>query len=1274
MIYTFYSFKGGVGRSMALASVAYLLASRGLKVLTIDFDLEAPGLERYFFDAGEAVGAKSRPGLIDLLQTYKRALTNEEEFRKGEFRDWSRFVQKALPTLQGGGCVDIMTAGQREPPERYGTYATAVRNFDWLDFFHHWKGERFFDWLRGEFIGSDGESGAYDAVLVDSRTGITEMGGVCTYQLADVAVMLCAANDQNLEGTLHVAQDFRSDATLALRRGRRLDILVIPARLEANNAQRAKFLQDFQRKFDPASYLPKQLAEVGLTYERLALPYEPKFAIIEQIVGEQATAGGVALAAISTFQQLANALTLLAFLPGRLRDTQAAARNEILGKSDGPGAASMQMADPTKAVADYDVFLDGPAPMQSRVAELGRGLTQAGVRVATLVESISAEANVASSVSTLLQASRAVMVLLHTAELSAWTSALIDEARKRLLPIIPLVVASSSGSEGWRALRAASLAHLTAVELDERRPDSWTATVLRAWLQFQAAAETPTTTTEVNPYPGSRPFTEADAKFFFGRAAELDALRKLVDVSDVALLVGAASIGKTSLVRAGLLPTLRGVSDSTTGVQRRSLYIDLASENQPEHKLGAWLESTAGEPGLLALDSVDSFPDTGTTDAVIDRIDRVGRLLDVLPQSVVALLVLRNTLEAEHLVGALARWKLQRGGRRSVRFDLAPMDAIGLAQAIEKPAARLGHVVDPGLATLLVSQAGVGQGAVAELARALPMLWDGRRRGWLTAATLESQGGIHGLFGRAWAAFVASLSPQERDAAHGMVRVLSRLDGTMRWTSSPGDWSMLVTVPVVGEVDAVALRDRMAGQHLIDLWCAPSDQTTPDDGPPALPRGEPLVALVHELPSLYGAEHATPFDPSFLLWRSQFASYVNSWQRAGRISAALLPEQALAEAELQRDRHPSLLSEPERSLIEQSRALRLAQERADAERNEIEAATKAESVLARQKSDEELRRLAQQAAYQQKLRWIFILTSLTLSALLVWAVWERGQAQADEKRATAAEEDALKQKIVAQDQKGVAEDRLKRMYAIISQIPDPALRARLTGEHGLTATPTLTAAEQQQLESKTSTTLATDPQGPRNDSRVGLKWLWGNGSTLRVRFLGGTEAQHAMARKATDEWSRYANLQFRYVDAGAAELRIAFDPSGGSWAYLGRDALGISDSRPTMNLGFPELSAALHEFGHVLGLIHENQNPNAKLPWDRPEVYRYFTGPPNNWSRATTDAILETTEISGYRSFDADSIMMHKFDGQLFTDGVARGGKQVLSASDKAFVAKLYPR
>ena len=73
-IYTFYSYKGGVGRSMALANVAEYFYLQGLKVLIVDWDLEAPGLESFFYPASpDGVDkVRSRLGLLDLLTEYKR--------------------------------------------------------------------------------------------------------------------------------------------------------------------------------------------------------------------------------------------------------------------------------------------------------------------------------------------------------------------------------------------------------------------------------------------------------------------------------------------------------------------------------------------------------------------------------------------------------------------------------------------------------------------------------------------------------------------------------------------------------------------------------------------------------------------------------------------------------------------------------------------------------------------------------------------------------------------------------------------------------------------------------------------------------------------------------------------------------------------------------------------------------------------------------------------------------------------------------------------------
>ena len=68
-IVTFYSFKGGVGRSMALANVAALLSEWGRSVLVVDWDLEAPGIERFFSTiSSDALSRqKSTPGVLDLV-------------------------------------------------------------------------------------------------------------------------------------------------------------------------------------------------------------------------------------------------------------------------------------------------------------------------------------------------------------------------------------------------------------------------------------------------------------------------------------------------------------------------------------------------------------------------------------------------------------------------------------------------------------------------------------------------------------------------------------------------------------------------------------------------------------------------------------------------------------------------------------------------------------------------------------------------------------------------------------------------------------------------------------------------------------------------------------------------------------------------------------------------------------------------------------------------------------------------------------------------------
>jgi AAA domain len=69
-IVTFYSYKGGTGRTMLLSNVAWILASAGKRVLAIDWDLEAPGLHQYFHPFLIDPRLEATSGLIDMILDY----------------------------------------------------------------------------------------------------------------------------------------------------------------------------------------------------------------------------------------------------------------------------------------------------------------------------------------------------------------------------------------------------------------------------------------------------------------------------------------------------------------------------------------------------------------------------------------------------------------------------------------------------------------------------------------------------------------------------------------------------------------------------------------------------------------------------------------------------------------------------------------------------------------------------------------------------------------------------------------------------------------------------------------------------------------------------------------------------------------------------------------------------------------------------------------------------------------------------------------------------
>jgi len=190
---------------------------------------------------------------------------------------------------------------------------------------------------------------------------------------------------------------------------------------------------------------------------------------------------------------------------------------------------------------------------------------------------------------------------------------------------------------------------------------------------------------------------------------------------------------------------------------------------------------------------------------------------------------------------------------------------------------------------------------------------------------------------------------------------------------------------------------------------------------------------------------------------------------------------------------------------------------------------------------------------------------------------------------------------------------------------------------------------------------------------------WVNGSTLRVRFMGGTAAQQRVAREQAAWWTEVANLKITVDNAPNAEFRIAFDANDGAWSYVGTNCRGIPLNEPTMNLGFLDGGTAAHEFGHAIGLAHEHQNPAGGIQWNEAVVIRELAKSPNFWDEQTTrHNVLQrytADQING-TVFDPKSIMLYFFPAEWTLNGIGTEANEVLSSLDKSFIAgaKMYPK
>ncbi len=282
-IITFYSYKGGVGRSMALANIAIRFAQHGNKVLMVDWDLEAPGLENFFggeYNYINVEEVKQKKGLIEILTGNETA-----EIRQKQWRDYVIPIQ--ITDIETP--LHLLSAGQRNE-----NYFDNVRKFDVDDFYKNENGGEFIENLRNDWLAE------YDYVFIDSRTGVTDIGGICTIQLPDILVLLFTPTEQSFKGIIDIALRATNAQQKLPYDRQRLACLPVPTRFDALSEFKLsqKWLDIFAKDLAPIYelWLPAHVNRRRLL-ENTKVPYSSYFSfgeklpVIEQGINDPAGLG-----------------------------------------------------------------------------------------------------------------------------------------------------------------------------------------------------------------------------------------------------------------------------------------------------------------------------------------------------------------------------------------------------------------------------------------------------------------------------------------------------------------------------------------------------------------------------------------------------------------------------------------------------------------------------------------------------------------------------------------------------------------------------------------------------------------------------------------------------------------------------------------------------------------------------------------------------------------------------------------------------------------------
>ena len=257
----FYSYKGGVGRSLLLANAARYLALLGKGVVALDFDFEAPGLH-YKFDGVRELAGGAVPYLI---------ATADGSVSPPPFDE--HMISVPLPT-ESDGWLRLMPAG----PAPRRTYWAALKELGDRLRLTDLSGRGFMAVL--DLQARIAEELNPDYLLIDARAGVSEWGSLATTVLADTVVCMFVSDQESLDGTLTVVEALSAAPRLANRK----PIRVVPvlSRTTAEVSRDARFASGIMKLFQLCQGARGQGPNATMLY---GLPHGDAMETAEMLVG-----------------------------------------------------------------------------------------------------------------------------------------------------------------------------------------------------------------------------------------------------------------------------------------------------------------------------------------------------------------------------------------------------------------------------------------------------------------------------------------------------------------------------------------------------------------------------------------------------------------------------------------------------------------------------------------------------------------------------------------------------------------------------------------------------------------------------------------------------------------------------------------------------------------------------------------------------------------------------------------------------------------------------